>query len=149
LLISMDELGMTRLFDENSFFRAMIPDTDGFPKIGRSARMLGVRVPEDIVSDEKGFVAPGMGGMSVAPKSAWNIPNHRRPRGMGRGSAGRSDDRMYALAETEIPPDKLKVRLDPRYPEKHAFVEPADRIELVGYERNLAGTGKSWKQVWP
>lgn len=111
--------------------------------------MLGVRVPEDIFADEKGFVKPGSGGMSVAPNTAWNIPNHRRPRGMGRGSAGRINDRMYALADSAIPADKLKVRLDPQYPQKHAFIEPAIVIELAGYERNLAETRNNWKQVWP
>jgi hypothetical protein len=140
---------MTQSLDVKSFFRAMTPDVDGFPKTGRSGRMLGVRVPQDIAVDEKGFVKSETGGMSVAPNSAWNIPTHRRPRGMGKGSSGRIDDRMYALANTAVPSDKLKVRLDPEYPRQHAFVEPAIMIELAGYERDLAATRNDWKQVWP
>jgi hypothetical protein len=140
---------MAQSFDANSFFRAMIPNADWTPQTGRSARMLGVRTPEDIVTDEKGFVKPGSGGMSVAPNSAWNVPNHRRPRGMGRGSAGRMEDRMYALADAALPADKLKARPDPRYPQKHAFVEPAIMTELATYEMDLAETRKDWKQVWP
>ena len=111
--------------------------------------MLGIRVPEDLAVNEKGFVRPETGGMSVAPNSAWNIPTHRRPRGMGKGSSGRISDRMYALANTAVPSDKLKIRLDPECPRLHAFVEPAIMIELAGYERNLAATRYDWKQVWP
>jgi hypothetical protein len=135
--------------DVNSYYRAMMPDADGLPKTGRSGRMLGVRVPQDINLDEKGFVWPGTGGMSVAPNSTWNVPNHRRPRGMGMGSSGKFDDRMYALADASIPADKLNVRADPIRPYWHAFVEPAVRIELAGYETNLASTRNDWRQVWP
>lgn len=140
---------MPQLNDTDSFYRAMIPDVDGFPRTGRNARMLGVRVPIDIPVDEKGFVQPDTGGMSVAPNSAWNVPTHRRPRGMGNGSSGNNNDRMYALAGNAIPADKLKVRPDPQYPQMHAFLEPAMMIELEGYEGNLAATRKEWKQVWP
>jgi hypothetical protein len=140
---------MLQFNDANSFYRAMIPNVDEFPRTGRSARMLGVRVPGDIPVDANGFVKPDTGGMSVAPNSAWNIPTHRRPRGMGNGSSGNSHDRMHALAGKAIPVDKLKVRPDPQYPQMHAFVEPAMMIELEGYESNLAATRKEWEQVWP
>jgi hypothetical protein len=130
-------------------FRAMIPDVDGFPKAGRSARMLGVRVPEDIVPDENGLVSPGSGGMSVAPGSEWNVPNHRRPRGMKNGSTGNAGDRMFAWLETLIPTDKLKVRADREYPDTHVYVEPAIMIKLTQYESDLADTRTDWRQVWP
>jgi hypothetical protein len=140
---------MTQFHDVNSLFMAMTPDVDGFPQTGRSARMLGIRVPEDIAVDEKGFVKPETGGMSVAPNSAWNVPTHRRPRGIGNGSSGRIDDRIYALSIAALPFDKLKMRLDPEFPRQHAFVEPAIMIEFAGYERDLAATRNDWKQVWP
>src|SRR2546430_2606362 len=70
------------------YFRTMTRADDGLPVVGRSARSLGVRVPEDIQPDAAGRVVPGQGGMSVAPGSFWNLPNHRRPRGLGRGSTG-------------------------------------------------------------
>jgi hypothetical protein len=131
------------------YYRAMMSDADGLPKAGRSARMLGVRVPKDIVPDARGFVEPGTGGMSVAPNSEWNVPNHRRPRGMHNGSSGKIDDRMYALPDVAIRADKLSVRADPHYPDKHAFMEPASIIELAGYETDLADTRSDWRQVWP
>jgi hypothetical protein len=140
---------MAQFFDENSFFRAMTPDVNGLPQTGRSARMLGVRIPEDIAADEKGFVNPETGGMSVSPNSAWNIPPHRRPRGVGKGSSGRIDDCIYSLMNTALPIDKLIVRLDPEYPLRHAFVEPAIVMPLAGYESELAATRNDWKQVWP
>jgi hypothetical protein len=140
---------MAQSVEPASFFRAMVPDADGFPQPGRSARMIGVRVPEDVIVDGKGFIVPGTGGMSVAPNSEWNVPNHRRPRGMGKGSAGKREDRMYALAAVAIPADKLNARLDPQCPDKHAFMEPTFPVELAGYERDLTETQNDWKQVWP
>ena len=130
-------------------YRAMTPHADGLPKIGRSARMLGVRIPEDIDPDEKGKVRPGIGGMSVAPNSVWNVPNHRRPRGMHMGSTGNSEDHMYAIADAAIPVDKLAIRPDPKQPRRHAFVEPATSAELSTYETDLANTRNHWRQVWP
>jgi hypothetical protein len=98
---------------------------------------------------ENGFVYPRTGGMSATPDSIWNIPSHRRPRGMSMGSSGKITDRIYALANVAIPADKLKVRRDPKKPEMHAFVEPAVMIELAGYEKDLADTRNNWRQVWP
>lgn len=140
---------MLEFLDVNSYFRAMIPDSDGLPKTGRGARMLGVRIPGDIEADENGFVKPGTGGMSVAPNSVWNIPNHRRPRGMRMGSAGKITDRIYALADAAVPAEKLAVRRDPKRPEMHAFVEPAVVSMLARYEKDLADTKINWRQVWP
>lgn len=141
MLESSDNMGF--------YYRAMTPEADGIPKVGRGARLLGVRVPEDIIPNQKGMVGPGSGGMSVAPSSMWNLPNHRRPRGMRRGSAGKPDDYIYSLIETSIPVDKLSVRLDPIDPEKHAFVEPAAFVELPRYEADLASTKYDWRIVWP
>ena len=64
--------------------RAMTPDTDGLPQVGRSARQLGVRpldrLPHDDVSaataDDR--VEPGE-GMSAAPNDAANLGKNRRP----------------------------------------------------------------------
>ncbi len=111
--------------------------------------MLGVRVPLDIMVDSRGRVRPGTGGMSVAPGSMWNLPNHRRPRGMGRGSTGKPEDRVYELRSSSIPASRLSLRLDPQAPELHAFMEPAVAVELESYEQALGGTRKDWRRVWP
>jgi len=68
---------------------------------------------------------------------------------MYMGSTGKYDDRMYALTDSGIPADKLKVRPDPLQPDRHAFVEPAVTAELARYESDLANTRNDWRQVWP
>ena len=133
----------------NAFYRPMTPDVDGLPVIGRSARMLGVRIPEDIAPDESGLVEPGTGGMSVAPGSIWNVPNHRLPRGMQRGSTGSSGDFAYGIAETAILLVGLTIRSDPAQPQLHAFVEPATAMELSEYEADLESTRMAWMKLWP
>lgn len=107
-----------------------------------------MRVPEDIRSDEAGVVAPATGGMSVAPGSLWNLPNHRRPRRLGRGSTGRDEDVVFAIVETAIEGD-LVARPDPRAPDRHAFVEPSRRMLLSAYVARLRETRGVWKAAEP
>lgn len=67
-------------------FRAMKTETDGFPKVGRSRRELGVRIDgpnPDLAVGQDGTVEPGTGGMSVALDSARNLPKPRLPRSLG------------------------------------------------------------------
>ena len=130
-------------------FRAMTAASDGLPLEGRSARLLGVRVPDDVKPDEEGRVHPGQGGMSVAPGSIWNVPTHRRPRGMGQGSSGHAEDRVYSVATTEVLSAGLVVRNDPIRPSKHAFVEPQEPTEMTTYEKLLSSTRPLWRQSWP
>ena len=134
---------------KEAYYRAMISAPDGLPAVGRSARKLGIRVSVDIRVDAAGRVHPRTGGMSVSPGSVWDVPNHRRPRGMGRGSTGRPEDRVYELPASSIPASVLTVRLDPEAPELHAFVEPSVEVELEVYEKALSDTRNDWSQVWP
>lgn len=120
--------------------------------VARSARALGVRVDgtfRDVHPDHEDRIAPGTGGMSVAPLSEWNLPNHRRPLGMGRGSTGPREDHVFAVEEDSVARAALVVRPDPSRPTKHAFVEPVELVELPLYEMNLASTRESWVRVWP
>ena len=130
-------------------FRAMQPDADGLPKVGRTGRCLGIRVGEDIAVDSDGWVQPGVGGMSVSPGSMWNVPSHRRPRGMAQGSTGHPHDRIYAIEEANVTAQHLALRPDPENPAKHAFVEPSERTQLDQYEQNLVYTRPAWRQAWP
>ena len=134
---------------DRMLFRAMTPDVDGLPAVGRSARALGIRVPRDIAPTADGFVEPGSGGLSVAPASMWNLPHHRRPRGLGRGSTGPATDRVYFVREAALEACAFSVRPDPRAPTIHAFVEPAWRMLLAQYEVSLMRTRPSLAQVWP
>jgi len=110
--------------------------------------MLGVRVPEDVSPDAAGVVMPGTGGMSVAPDSMWNLPNHRRPRGMERGSTGPVADHVFSITEGSLGDNGLTARPDPDAPGVHALVEPRTPMLLVGYEGALTATRASWQGVW-
>lgn len=127
----------------------MTPAPDGLAMLGRAVRHLGVRVPRDIAADDRGDVRPGTGGMSVAPDSMWNLPNHRRPRGMGRGSTGPVQDQVYSLQEVVLSDQRLALRADPEAPVLHALIEPSTIVPLTEYEAQLARTRPYWMRVWP
>jgi len=84
--------------------------------------------------------------MSVAPDSVWNLPNHRRPRGMHRGSTGPAGDRVYAIDPATLKQQPLDIR--PTSP-RHATVEPSRQMRLAVYEAALTATRPSWIQAWP
>lgn len=131
----------------------MTPAQDGLPLVGRSARMLGVRVPpaepSDVTPDAGGDIQPGGGGLSVAPTSMWNLPAYRRPRGMQPGSTGKRGDRVYGVLGDALVPHALAVRLDEAKPTLHGFVEPIAPVPLASYEAALANTRPAWRQEWP
>src|SRR3990170_302226 len=131
------------------YFRSMTPAIDHLPTSGRSARMLGVRVPGDVMPDGAGHVVPGTGGMSVAPDSMWNLPHHRRPRGMGRGSTGPVRDHVFSIAPAPLRDNGLVARRDPEAPVVHALIEPAETVLLEDFERSLVATRPSWSRAWP
>lgn len=122
----------------------MTPAEDGLPRGGRSARALGVRVPQDIQPDAEGAVIPGIGGMSVAPGSILNLPNHRRPRAYGSGSTGPDEDRIYAVEDDSLAAHPLLLQPDPNRPTRHATIEPEERTPLESYESALTATREDW-----
>ena len=117
--------------------------------VASTARGLGVRVPEDICPDEGSAVSQGIGGMSVSPDSIWNLPAHRRPRTMGRGSTGHACDAVYETTLRALIPYTLSVRRDPDSPTTHAFVEPALRRPLADYQKSIGDSRPMWKKVEP
>ncbi len=88
---------------QTRLFRSMTPADNGDPVVAPTARGLGVRAPEDIKPDAGGEVSPNEGGMSVSPGSVWNLPPHRRPRTMGRGSTGHAADEVYESMPGALP----------------------------------------------
>ena len=129
------------------WFRTMTPDADQLPIIGRSSRALGVRVPGDVNPQADGRIAPGGGGMSVSSGTLWNLPHHRRPRPLGRGSTGPPGDIVYVLSALLTP--VLAVRPDPVRPDKHALVEPAELMRLRDSESALSATRPRWERARP
>ncbi len=132
---------------DTPLFRTMTPASDGGPVVASSARGLGARVPDDISPDEAGMVGPDRGGLSVSPGSVWNLPAHRRPRTMGRGSTGHAVDAVYETAPRALSSWSLTVRADPAAPTTHAFVEPAARCLLSEYQQNIARSRIAWRRV--
>ncbi len=129
----------------------MLPDGT-MPMVGADARMLGVRVPVDIQVDDSGFIRPGTGGMSVAPRLA-DLPPHRIPRRLrgqpGMAAAVGSDAlRIWRYGDGEFVQskvqEKLQLRIDAR-DRKHGLIEPDAIMQLSEYSAALAATRPGWR----
>lgn len=134
-------------------YRAMLAEGER-PQVGGFALALGVRVPPDDHADigvaENGTVAPGMGGMSVAP--AWRLlPIHRIPRRLRAKvpqAAGKNSVFLWRMGDgtfVEGPlAERLRFRPDPAKPDRHGFVEPETRMPAADYQKALAATRDRW-----
>lgn len=123
-------------------FRSMKEADDGAPEIGRSARLLGVRlgksaVPDVLAIQDSDIVSPMQGGMSVAPDDPMHLLRHRRPPSLG----GIGQDPVWYIEVDDLGPD-LSFRQDK--PE-HGLIEPSRDMTLREYERALADTRLQWK----
>lgn len=142
--------------------RGMLPDRDGLPRVGNTGSKLGARpgyaedgihpedrlgsgdsIRQDIPISADGVVRPGTGGMSAAIPPVDNLPPHRRPPKHGGG------ERRYEVYEldTDDLPNDLRVRVDPRGPERHAFIEPAREMSFEAYQQALHSTRTLWQRV--
>ncbi len=139
--------GLVKNVSTSAYFRSMTPDENGWPSTGPNKRKLGALPSETNSLD--GTFGSGTGGMSVSPKSPWHIPQHRRPRGMGRGSTGPDKDWVFGIDNGELHAAFLAVRLDPQNAQRHAFVEPVTTITLLEYNNSLASTQRHWRRAWP
>jgi hypothetical protein len=127
-------------------YRAMKKEGER-PKTGRTATSLGVKIPEDIAVDEKGWVSPSTGGMSVAP--AWRLlASHRIParlKHLCRDAAGSNNVHCWKMGEGEFVDGSLtsalKFRRDTAI---HGLVEPTATVPLETYEANLTATREHW-----
>lgn len=119
-------------------FRTMRAD-GVVPALGRSARTLGVRAGVDIQVDDRGFVDPKTGGMSVAPDDPMNLPPARKPRAMG----GNSKDPLWVLEQHGFA-GRLAYSADSL---THGVIEPSERLLLEEYEGELGATQASWSMV--
>ena len=125
--------------------RGMLEDSDGLPKLGSSARTLGIRPDSlfgDIIVTEGGLVFPGTGGMSVSPWPPENLPEHRRPEEFG----GTDNDPVWEM-DTDQLPEELHYQPDPEMPDVHGFIAPVRWMSLSEYQRALHGTRGLWVRV--
>ena len=120
-------------------YRGMKAAGDGMPSAGASAREIGARPGDDIPVDERGFVHPGTGGVSVAPESPSRLPEHRRPPTLG----GNGKDPVWRL-NSRMLPDALRYRADT---DTHGTIEPASTMTLTAYQDALRETRSRWTQV--
>ena len=143
------------------YYRGMVAQ-DGKPKIGRSARLLGVRPAIDInieqmpigFLDEQGYLLPesqrnfhgdcvsvairDIKGMSVS-LSIEGLPAFRKPTEFG----GNGKDPLWKIDDSIITGDLQAVQ-DSR---THVSIMPRVTMSLEKYEAALASTQKYWERV--
>ncbi|WP_165069916.1 polymorphic toxin-type HINT domain-containing protein [Paludisphaera rhizosphaerae] len=116
-------------------FRGMREDPSGGPLTGPTARTLGVRPGDDIpmVGDR---VQPGTGGMSVAPDSPTNLPEHRRPSEFG----GTGKDPVWGIGTDSLGEDIVFRQDKPT----HGLLEPAREMSIGEFQEALADLVSRW-----
>ena len=130
--------------DNAELFRSMKEEA-ALPLIGDTARTLGVRPgapPDgDILIGLDGMVRPNSGGMSVAPRTPFNLPAIRRPRLL----LGTGKDPVWGIHREVLGPELLVDQDTPT----HATVQPARAMSIINYRRALAETRERWLKVVP
>lgn len=143
------------------YYRGMAEQNDK-PKIGRSARLLGVRPTIDInieqmpigCLDEQGYLLPesqrklygdlvavairDTKGMSVS-LSIEGLPAFRKPTEFG----GNGKDPLWKIDDSIITGDLQAVQDSPT----HVSITPRVTMSLEKYEAALANTQKYWERV--
>lgn len=143
----LGEAGATKeLGGDILLYRSMTPTVDEngnmIPMTGESARQLGVRVFQPTNNDIEvigGMVAPApKKGMSVAPNSPYNLPEHRRPPSVG-GGTGR--DPVWSLRVSQLP-DTLRYVQDSS---TDGTIQPAYPMPYKDYKNALESTQYLWE----
>ena len=138
-------------------------DENGKPKIGRSARLLGVRLGDIDINikrmpvdslDEQGYLLPesehefqgelvdvairNTGGMSVS-LSIEALPAPRKPAKFG----GYGKDPLWQIDDSNITGDLQAVQDSPT----HVSISPRVTMSLERYELALANTQDDWERI--
>ena len=144
------------------YYRGMV-DENGKPKIGRSARLLGVRLGDIDINikrmpvdslDEQGYLLPeserkfqgelvdvvivNTGGMSVS-LSIEALPAPRKPAKFG----GYGKDPLWQIDDSNITGDLQAVQDSPT----HVSISPRVTMLLERYELALANTQDDWERI--
>ena len=123
----------------------MIKDGD-YPKVGPTAKTLGVRIPGDIAV-QGGLVSPGTGGMSVAP--SWRqLPQHRIPKRLKPlvpEASGSNECSCWRMGEGPFESGVVAEDLDLRPDNsQNGLVEPTRRMSEDDFQARLAATRELW-----
>jgi len=138
-------------------------DENGKPKIGRSAKLLGVRLGDIDINikrmpvdslDEQGYLLPesehefqgelvdvairNTGGMSVS-LSIEALPAHRKPAKF----SGYGKDPLWQIDDSNITGDLQAVQDSPT----HVSISPRVTMSLERYELALANTQDDWERI--
>ena len=138
--ISIDQLD-AKAPESINLFRGMRAATDGLPRLGSTARDLGVRLTDDITVTADGSVLPNAGGMSVND-SIGAIPAFRRPpafEGTDKHISVFSIDAEAFGDDLKVVPDRIG----------HNTVQPRHPMPLETYLALLQNTRTQWKAVDP
>jgi hypothetical protein len=126
-------------------YRAMTPDSDGLPQVGRSARQLGVRPLDQLPHNDVSAAAPDDSvnpgeGMSAAPQDPANLPRNRRPPQV-KGGTGK--DPVWEIDTDDLGANLQYVQDKPT----HGVVGPQQPMTLVELEQALAATRARWVRL--
>ena len=124
-----------------NIFRSMIEEMDGMPKLGRSARELGVRTGDKTPHNDVDAVNLGdqvlpMKGLSVSPDDPMNLEKHRRPASLG----GTGKDPVWEIDTDDLGHDLIYL------PDSgvHGYIAPKRLMTLYEYERALESLRDKW-----
>ena len=121
---------------------------NGYPRVGDTARRLGVRVGTDIEPDADGLVYCAESGMSVGPSVA-ALPSHRIPTRLmhiAPDAAGKDSDYVWSLGTGPFADGEIGVSLTLLVDEPtHGVVRPAHTMMLDDYTAALSATCQSWR----
>lgn len=130
--------------------RAM-KEMDGKPMLGDSKATLGVVFEgnnPDVIPTEAGDIAPGTGGMSVAPSIA-QLPTHRIPERLKpyyKDATGKNHYVCWSLGKGEFEDgmitDELVLRVD--RPLEHGLIEPNILMTKGLFQDAVAATRDLW-----
>ena len=136
-------------------FRAVLRDDhDGKPVVGAAGTKLGARLPPDPRADipvkMEGSVESKKGGMSVTPR--WrDLPGHRVPKRLKSifpAATGSNSLHLWKMGDGDFLDSpvttELNLRLDPKKPTTHGFVEPAFKMSAADYQAAIAATRDAW-----
>ena len=123
-------------------YRAMIEDVDGKPKVGRSARELGVRAGDKAPHNDVDAISPNdvvfpIKGLSVSPDDPMNLEKHRRPVSLG----GIGKDPVWVIDEIDLGPDLIFVHDSLT----HGYIAPRVPMTLAQYEKALELLRDRWR----
>jgi hypothetical protein len=114
------------------------------PKIGDSARNLGVRQEEITVQQRDGknfIIANDKEGMSTAPDTPRNLPEHRRNKDWG----GKGKDPVWEIDDSKVT-GALKAFQDKP---THVTVAASQDMLLEDFKAALSNTQNNWQKALP